>query len=50
MNKLSKFLVVAIAISAFLVAFSQREIVRNLSGRFLTYPNITTTFRVTTTF
>jgi len=38
MNKLSKFLVVAIAVSAFLVAFSQREIVRNLSGRFLRYP------------
>ena len=38
MNKLSRFLVVAIALSSFLVAFSQREIERHFSGRFLTYP------------
>jgi hypothetical protein len=38
MNKLSRFLVAAIAISSFLVAFSQREIERHFSGRFLTDP------------
>lgn len=38
MNKLSRFLVVAIAISAFLFAFSQRGIEKHFSGRFLTYP------------
>ncbi len=38
MNKLSKFLVVATAISSFLFAFSQRGIESNLSGRSLTDP------------
>ena len=38
MNKLSRFLVFAIALSSFLVAFSQREIDSPFSGRFLTYP------------
>jgi hypothetical protein len=38
MNKLSRFLVVATAISSFLFAFSQREIQSNLSGRFSTDP------------
>jgi hypothetical protein len=38
MNKLSRFLVAAIALSAFLVAFSQRESERDFPGRFLTYP------------
>ncbi|HLF74888.1 MAG TPA: hypothetical protein VI524_11110 [Anaerolineales bacterium] len=37
MNTLSRFLVVAIAISAFLFIFSQEEIERHFSGRFLTY-------------
>jgi hypothetical protein len=38
MNKLSRFLVVAIAISSFLVAFNQREIERHFSGRYLSNP------------
>ena len=38
MNTLSRFLVVAIAMSSFLFAFSQREIERHFSGRFLTDP------------
>jgi len=38
MKKLSKFLVLAIAVSSFLVAFSQRGIESPFSGRFLTYP------------
>jgi hypothetical protein len=38
MNKLSRFLVVAIALSSFLVAFSGRAIERHFSGRDLTYP------------
>ena len=37
MNTLSRFLVVAIAISAFLFIFSQEEIERHFSVRFLTY-------------
>jgi len=38
MNKLSRFLVIATAMSSFLFAFSQREIQSNLSGRFSTDP------------
>ena len=38
MNKFSRLLFVAIAISAFLVAFSQRESEMDFPGRFLTYP------------
>jgi hypothetical protein len=38
MNKLSRFLVVVIALSSFLVAFSQRENERHFFERFLTYP------------
>ena len=38
MNTLSRFLVVATAISSFLFAFSQREIDRLFPGRFLTDP------------
>lgn len=38
MNKLSRFLVIAIAISSFLVAFSGRAIERHFSGRDLMYP------------
>jgi len=38
MNKLSKFLVFAIAISSFLVAFSQRGIENHFSGRYLADP------------
>ena len=38
MNKLSRFLVVAIAISAFLFVFRQEEIERHFSGTFLTDP------------
>lgn len=37
MNKLSKFLVAAMAISSFLVAFSPREIASQVRGRFLSY-------------
>jgi hypothetical protein len=38
MNTLSRFLVAAIAISAFLFVSRQEEIERHFSGRFLTYP------------
>jgi hypothetical protein len=38
MNKLSRFLVVVIALSSFLVAFSQRENETHFFERFLTYP------------
>ena len=38
MNKLSRFLVIATAISSFLFVFSQEEIERHFSGSFSTYP------------
>lgn len=38
MNKLSRFLVLAIAVASFHIAFSQREIDRHLSASFLPYP------------
>ena len=38
MNKLSRFLVFATAVSSFLFAFSQREIESHLAGRFSTDP------------
>jgi hypothetical protein len=38
MNKLSRFLIVAIAISSFLVAFNQQGIERYFPKKYLTYP------------